>query len=79
MIQVPEMLELYEAEARGKSMSAYNAALKDYLSEPEVFEIDTSDYSGMSGGQIRILAVDDVVVRSVEVAIVADGEIVEQR
>lgn len=78
MLQVPEMLEIYEAEARGKSMSAYNAAMKDYLNAPEVYEIDISDYAGSPGEEIRVLADDDVIVRAVEVAIVANGEVVEQ-
>lgn len=59
-------------------MSAYNAAMKDYLNAPEVYEIDISDYAGSPGEEIRVLADDDVIVRAVEVAIVADGEAVEQ-
>jgi hypothetical protein len=78
MLQVPEMLEIYETEASGKSMSPYNAAMKDDLTVPEVYEIDISDYTGSPGEEIRVLASDDVIVRAVEVTLVANGEVVEQ-
>ncbi|MFQ6127784.1 MAG: hypothetical protein ACE5QW_02630 [Thermoplasmata archaeon] len=77
MLEIPEKRELYEEEAGGK-MSAYNTALKDYLTVPTLLEVDISEYSGMPGEEIRVKGLDDVLVTGVEVAIIADGEILEQ-
>lgn len=77
MLEIPEKRELYENEA-GKKMSAFNAALRDYLKPPTLLEVDVSDYSGMPDEEIRVKALDDVLVTGVEVAIIADGETIEQ-
>lgn len=78
MLGVPEMMEIYEAEADGKDLTAFNAAVRDYLRAPELLEVDLSGYNGMPGEEIRVKAIDDVLVRSVEVAIVADDQVLEQ-
>lgn len=67
-LNVPERLELYEAKA-SLGVSAYNVAVKDYLTPPEIVEIINTSYTGAAGGQIDILASDDVSVRSVSVSI----------
>ena len=72
-----EFLPLYEKETQGR-MTPYNAALRDYMTPPEVHEIDISEYTGAPGEEIRIVACDDVILESVKVFIVADNEIVEQ-
>lgn len=74
----PEMTELYESEAVGKNMTPYNAAVKDYLTAPDILEVVMGEFTGVPGEQVHVKAIDDVIVRSVEVAIIVDGEIVEQ-
>ncbi|MCK4445016.1 MAG: hypothetical protein KAW09_10755 [Thermoplasmata archaeon] len=70
-----EMLPLYEAEARGTSMTPYNAALRDYMTVPEVYEIDLSEYTGAPGEKIRVVALDDARFESVKV--LEQGEAVQ--
>jgi hypothetical protein len=72
-----EYFPLYERETQGR-MTPYNAALRDYMTPPDVHEIDISEYTGAPGEEIRIVASDDVLLESVKVVIVADGEIVER-
>lgn len=78
MLADPEMAALYESEAEGKDLTPYNAAVRDYLKPPRLLEVDLSGYTGAPGEQIRVKAVDDVLVKSVTVAIIVDGEILEQ-
>jgi hypothetical protein len=78
MLQVPDMVEIYETEAEGRDLTPFNAAVRDYLRAPEILEVDLSEYNGMPGEEIRVKALDDVLVKTVEVAIIVDGEILEQ-
>ena len=78
MLQVPDMMEIYEAEAEGRDLTPFNAVVRDYLRAPEILEIDLDGYNAMPGEEIRVKALDDVLVKSVEVAIIADGEVLEQ-
>ncbi|GAO45602.1 hypothetical protein [Flavihumibacter petaseus] len=59
--------------------AAYNAALKDYLTAPEVQEVDTAAYEGIAGNPIVVLAVDDFRVVEVSISIhTASGLLVEE-
>lgn len=78
MLRAEETQELYEDEAKGKNMSAYNAAVKDYLTAPDIIDVDVSDYNGHPDEEIRVKALDDVIISGVYVVIMADGEVLEQ-
>jgi len=76
-LEVPERLALYEARS-SMGISAFNVAIKDYLTPPEIIEIINTGYTGAADGRIDILATDDVSVRSVTVSIyTAQGTLVE--
>jgi hypothetical protein len=74
----PERKAAYAAKVTPKLPSAYAVAMADALKPPKVKEIDSFAYRGVVGNPIRIKAVDDFKVVSVEVEIrKADGTIVE--
>ncbi|PZR23717.1 MAG: hypothetical protein DI535_23475 [Citrobacter freundii] len=76
-LEIPERLALYEAQA-APGITAFNVAIKDYFTPPEIVEIINTSYTGAPGGRIDILATDDVSVRSVTVSInTAQGTLVE--
>ena len=58
-----------EQANRRKHNNAFTAAIKDYLSVPEIKSIDVSQYSGAIGEKIYIKAVDNFKVASVGVMI----------
>ena len=69
----------YITKAQGTTMSAFNAAVVDWFNEPEVLEIDASDWTGEIGQTIRIKAQDDTHVAKVHVLIdTAQGTVFEQ-
>jgi hypothetical protein len=60
-------------------ISAFNVALADYFNAPVIADIPISTYTGSAGDRISIPVTDDVMVRSVHVAIThANGSLVEQ-
>ena len=72
-------LKAYYTTLAGPDQSAYNMALKDYMRPPVIETIDVSDYHGVAGDPILILAYDDFKVATVRVSIRnAAGAIVEQ-
>ncbi|MEJ1239865.1 hypothetical protein WBG78_17130 [Chryseolinea sp. T2] len=79
-LQKPEMKSLY-AKGINKAkfiMSAYNVAIADFLTPPEIKEIDTKDYTGEAGQLIRVRATDDFKVKSVTITLAdAEGEVIE--
>lgn len=72
--------ELAEYKARAKSgESPLTLALTDYLRAPKVTVVDTAAYKGKKGDLIRIRAVDDFLVKSVKVQVLAsDGSLFEE-
>jgi hypothetical protein len=71
---LPEYVQVAEA----RNQSAYNAAMADFLSQPEVQRIELGDYRGQPGVDIAITAIDDVKVKAVRVTITTDdGGLVE--
>lgn len=65
----PYQREAYAELARRHGRRADKLLTSDYLTPPEIRRIGLEDYTGQPGGQIRILAMDDIEVVSVEVAI----------
>jgi hypothetical protein len=76
-IKDPVMNAIYTAAAR-KSQSAYNVALADAFSAPEIKTINTSNYHGQPGDVIMIRAIDFKVVQVQVVISTADGVLVEK-
>jgi hypothetical protein len=74
-----EFKSMYQTAVGRKVMSAYQAAVTDYLKPPIIHRIETKYYTGAPGQQMEVLASDDFKVASVEL-IVRDpaGEIVER-
>jgi len=64
----PELKQAYKNICTPRQ-NAYNRAVKDYLTKPEIREIDLSNYTGAAGSFIRITAVDDFKVKQVQVRI----------
>ncbi len=64
----PMLTEDYQAFAK-PSLSVYNLALADYCKSPEITLIDTSNYQGQIGNQIRVRAIDNFRVTEVKVSI----------
>lgn len=63
----------YESHTEGTGgPSAYNIAVADFFSAPDIVEIDLSKYLGKKGDTIRIRVTDDFKVKSVSVEISND-------
>jgi hypothetical protein len=74
--QTAKTNELYVRKARGTSMTAFNAAVKDWFSEPRILEIDASGWQGVPGDEIHVLAMDDTLVTEVHVSISDESGVV---
>ena len=70
--------EIYVKGIKGRPLTIFNVAVRDYLKPPNVRDIGIDGYTGQPGEEIVIRAVDDCEVVSVHVAITKDGEIVEE-
>lgn len=69
----------YITKAQGTTMTAFNAAVADWFNQPEVLEIDATNWTGAIGETIRVKAQDDTHVTKVRVQIVsAGGSIIEE-
>lgn len=69
----------YKMLARGTEMTSFNVAVADWFSQPEVTEIDPSEWTGEAGQTIRIDARDEVLLAAVQVSIQdANGNVLEQ-
>lgn len=64
----PATKAAYEQVA-GINQSAYNLAIADYFTVPEILDIDTAAYTGAVGSRIKVKATDDFKVKSVKVRI----------
>lgn len=68
----------YESFAKGSDKNAYNWALKDCLSIPEIKSVDTKVYFGNAGESIWVKVVESVGVYAVTVSITdSGGQLVE--
>ncbi|MEE9507559.1 MAG: hypothetical protein V3V98_10535 [Thermoplasmata archaeon] len=70
--------EIYVNETEGRPLTVFNVAVRDYLTPPNVRDIDIDGYTGQPGEEIVIRAVDDCEVVSVHVAITNDGVLIEE-
>ena len=68
VINDPELKQAYESKCTPRQ-NAYNRAIKDCLTAPEIGEIDLSNYTGEADSFIRVNAVDDFKVKQVRVQI----------
>lgn len=69
---------MYVELAKGTDASAFNLAMADWFSHPEILEVNTDGWTGGIGHTIRIRAQEDIQVTSVRVVIHQDGNILEQ-
>jgi hypothetical protein len=73
-----ENRKFYSSLATG-DQSAFNMAIADWFTNPEIKEIDTIDYTGVTGSVIKIGVTDIIKVQSVKVSITtASGTLVEE-
>ncbi|MFT3751831.1 MAG: hypothetical protein QM800_02785 [Paludibacter sp.] len=78
VIADPAMKALY-GEKAAAGQSAYNVAVADYFSAPDITEVDLSGYTGEAGSVIKVKAVDNFKVTRVQVRIAGvDGALVEE-
>jgi len=74
----PELNAIYKT-AMPEGGSVYQVALADFLNAPQIKEVDVTMYVGDPGNTIRIRAIDDFMVKNVEVTITnEDGTLVEE-
>jgi hypothetical protein len=74
----PDLKTLYSLRANG-GVTAFNLAIGDFFTAPEIAEIITSSYTGTPGGKIEVKATDDTKVVQVSIIIeTAGGSPVEQ-
>ena len=67
-MQDPAIKPLY-SERAGNGITAFNLAIVDYFSAPEIDEINTSVYTGAVGSKIEVEASDDTKVTGVRMSI----------
>lgn len=69
---------LYLAIAEGTARTGYNVALGDWLTPPQILEIELTSWHGTAGEAIRVRVQDDVKVVQVQVKIADEaGEVLE--
>ena len=68
---------VYVELAKGTDASAYNLAMKDWFSQPEILEVNTDGWTGGIGHTIRIRAQEEIQVTRVRVTIHQDGNVLE--
>ena len=70
--------KFYNSQATG-GQSAFNMAIADWFTDPEIKDIDTTDYTGVIASVIKVLVADIIKVQSVKVSITtASGTLVEE-
>ena len=69
----------YQPGPNSRYVSAYAAAVADYLKAPQINSVITSGYQGVIGNEIVVRATDNFKVVSVHVMVSkADGSVIEQ-
>ena len=77
----PAQKAVYQAnhKVKRKLMSAFNAALANYLNPPVIHHINTNEYHGAIGDKLYFTVLDDISVQSVKVALhQSGGTLIEQ-
>jgi hypothetical protein len=78
VLKNPDLKETYEVKSKGKN-NAFKTAFSDYLNDPKVKVIDTSEYTGAVGSRILVKAQDDFDIKQLKVSIYnAAGDLVEE-
>jgi hypothetical protein len=78
-VTAPETQEIYLSVAAKKKKAPFNVAVADFLSVPEIENVDLSNYTGTPGDVIKVTASDDVMVKAVHISIINnDGSLVEE-
>ena len=78
VIKNPELKAFYTRKKGDSRMSAYNAAMSDYLLSSKIERVDFGGYQGMPGNMITVEAWDKWKVESVGIVIYNEaGEILE--
>ena len=78
ILKSPEDRKFYSSLATG-GQSAFNMAIADWFTDPEIKEIDTMGYTGAVGSVIKIWVADIVKVQSVKVSITTtSGTLLEE-
>lgn len=73
-----ELSALYRLAGIEKGMSAFHAAVTDFLHPPSIARLDLSEYRGQPGQTISFRTVDDVAVINARVTIMdTDGRALE--
>ena len=73
----PATKALYEA-AVPNGQTAFNVALGDYCSSPEIKQVDVTGYKGAVGDTIMVKAIDNFMVKAVKLRIEKlDGTLIE--
>lgn len=67
-----ENRKFYSSQATG-GQSAFNMAIADWFTDPEIKEVDTKEYTGATGSVIKIGVTDIIKVQSVKVSITSTG------
>jgi hypothetical protein len=67
---------VYAEKAQGTPLSPFNVATADYLHEPQILDVDISEWHGEAGQLIRVKALDDVQVKQVTVVIADESNTV---
>jgi hypothetical protein len=70
---------IYVDRAKGTPQTSMNVAMADFFHAPEIIGIDTSNWHGNPGDNIRVQAVDNVMVTQVTVIIMDENNaVIEQ-
>lgn len=72
----PAVKALYVARAKAKAQPYFSLMVADYLHGPTVMAVDLEAYTGAVGDKIRVTAVDDFEVTSVQVSLADEGGVV---
>ncbi|MCA0448123.1 MAG: hypothetical protein LCH54_18035 [Bacteroidetes bacterium] len=76
-LAMPDLKVDYEEQA-GNGITAYNIAVADFLSAPNIVSISLADYYGQVGDKIMVRVTDDFKVKEVKIIIMnPDGSLVE--
>ena len=73
-----ELAAVYRLAGMEKGLTAFNAAVTDFLNKPSIQGIDLSDYGGQPGQAISFWTKDDTAVVSARVTVMdSDGRTLE--
>jgi hypothetical protein len=78
-ISDPELNDFYAAKAKRKhGLGAWHLAIKDFCNPPEILAAEFRGFTGKSGDELYITAIDDFEIAGVSVAFFSSGGIILQ-